>query len=72
MEEKNNGLITIAAEGTVTISIEDYNQLVKRSFALDVILTHQKDSSYRLEDTIRYIRSALLPAEKESEEDEDA
>ena len=74
MDEKNNGLITIAAEGTVTISIEEYDQLVKRSFALDVILEHHGDSSYRLEDTIRYIKRALRPYSdiKESEDAEDA
>lgn len=73
MDEKNNGLITIAAEGTVTISAEDYENLVKRSFALDVIIANYKDAgtSYKIGDTISYVMSALCVA-KESEDAEDA
>lgn len=73
MEEKNNGLITIAAEGTVTISTEEYANLVKRSFALDLIIANYKDSgtSYKIGDTISYVVTALS-APEESEASEDA
>ena len=66
MEETLKCETAIVPDGTGTISIAEYNRLIMRSFALDVIFEHQKESSYRLEETVEYIRNVLLAAESEA------
>lgn len=68
MDTNNN--LTPAA-GKVILSTDEYAELVKRSFALDVILTHSASESYRLDDTVKYVKTALIGKE-ESESKEDA
>ena len=57
MDTNNN--LTPAA-GKVILSTDEYAELVKRSFALDVILTHSASESYRLDDTVKYVKTALI------------
>lgn len=60
---ENNNLISVSVENTVTISTEEYARLTKRSFALDIIIANSNDASYRLAETINYIRAALGEAD---------
>ena len=73
--------IIVAMTGTVTITAEEYKELVMSRALLEAIVIYQREEgSYRLEDMVKVADRALqtvitAPAakkEEEPEEDEDA
>ena len=73
-EEKN---LIVAMTGTVTITAEEYKELVMSRALLEAIIIYQrKEGSYRLDDMVRVADAAIstvitVPAAK-AEDDEDA
>ena len=62
---ENNNLSSGAVDNTVTISVEEYARLTKRSFAVDIIIANIRDeSSFRITDTVKYLIAALGEADE--------
>ena len=69
----SNKEIIVAMTGTITIPTDAYEELVRKSVALDLIVAHSKTAPYSsdVQDFVKAVKTALYPVITEREDEED-